>query len=259
MSLPLFNLTLRTILRRKTFVIFALLIGLLPFLLPYLTPWELNHGLLQPARAQAAWSLLWFTMLSWLLFQCADFGRQVVATGLGAYLKGSGLSPLKQAFQVWLGCQVFWLAMSLLPVLICVFTASPADPSEAKFWLYTNIQFLITVWLISAPLSFLAIALGSRLSATVAYLIPTGLALYGLYGLWYIQLIRNNVLNMLLDVLWIISPHYHIGDFTNRLVFKEGALSASDFTAIVLYLALHALALGIIGCLLYRSTTKSGK
>lgn len=259
MNLPLFNLTLRTILHRKTFVIFALLTGLLPFLLPLLTPWELNRGLIQPARAQAAWSLLWFTMMSWLLFQCAGFGRQVVATGLGAYLKGSGLNSLKQILQIWFGCQVFWLGMSLIPVLVCVFTASPADPLEARLWLYTNIQFFITVWIISAPLSFLAIALGSRLSATVAYLIPAVLALYGLYGLWYVQLVRANVENELLNALWVFSPHYHLGDFTNRLVFKEGSLKASDFMTVVCYLGLHAMALGIIGCLLYRPTTKSGK
>lgn len=259
MNLPLFNLTLRTILRRKTFVIFALLTGLLPFLLPLLTPWELDHGLLQPARAQAVWSLLWFTMLTWLLFQCAGFGRQVVATGLGAYLKGCGLNPWKQLFQIWLGCQAIWLGMLLLPVLVCVFTASPLDPLEAKLWLYTNIQFFITVWIISAPLSLLAIALGSRYSATVAYLIPAGLALYGLYGLWYVQLVRANVENVLLDVLWVFSPHYHLGDLTNRLVFKEGSLNVADFTAVSGYLGLHAVALGIISLIFFRPTTKSGK
>jgi hypothetical protein len=233
--------------------------GLLPFLLPFLTPWELNRGLLQPARAHAAWSLLWFTMLTWLLFQCAGFGRQVVATGLGAYLRSSGLSPLKQIFQLWLGCQVIWLGLSLIPMLICVFTASPKDAIESKLWLYTNLQFFSTVWLISAPLSFLAIALGSRVSATVAYLIPAGIALYGLYGLWYVKLVRDNVESTLLDLLWVASPHYHFGDFTGRLVFKEGSLSASDFMLVVAYLSLHALALGLMGCALYRPTTKSGK
>src|SRR6476660_9086930 len=143
MALSLFNLTIRTILRRKTFVIFVLLIGLLPMLLPFLTPWELNRGLLQPARAQAVWSLLWITMLSWLLFQCAGFGRQLVSTGLGAYLKSSGVGGVKQAFQIWLGCQVFWLGMTLIPVLICVFTASPAESGEARLWLYTNLQFFV--------------------------------------------------------------------------------------------------------------------
>lgn len=259
MSLPLFNLTVRTILRRKTFVIFILLIGILPLLLPFLTPWELNHGLIQPARAQAVWTLLLITMLSWLLFQGAGFGRQLVSTGLGAYFKSSGVSSLNQAFQIWLGCQVFWLGMSLIPVLICVFLASPAEPLEARLWLYTNLQFFVTVWLISAPLSFLAISLGSRLSATVAYLVPAGLALYGLYGLWYVQLVRANIKNGLIDALWAFSPHYHLGDFTTRLVFKEGSLNAPDFMMVSCYLGLHGIALGIAGCLLFRPTTKSGK
>lgn len=259
MNLPLFKLGLRTILRRKTFVIFALLIGVLPFVLPLLTPWELNHGLLQPARAQAAWSLLWLTMLTWLLFQSAGFGRQVVATGLGAYLKSSGLSPWKQLFQLWLSCQVIWLGILVIPALICVFAASPVDPVESKLWLQTNLQFLVTVWIIAAPLTLLAIALGSRFSATVAYLLPAGLALYGLYGLWYVQLVRANMENALLDFLWVFSPHYHLGDFTNRLVFKEGSLNSSDFIAVTGYLSLHALAIGIFGGLIYRPTTKSGK
>lgn len=259
MNLPLFNLALRTILRRKTFVIFAILIGLLPFLLPLLTPWELNRGLLQPARAQAAWSLLWFTMLTWLLFQGAGFGRQVVATGLGAYLKSSGVSPWKQLFQLWLSCQVVWLGMLILPVVICVFTASPVDPVESRHWFHTNLQFFVTLWLIAAPLTLLAIALGSRLSATVAYLIPAGLALYGLYGLWYVKLVRANVENSMLDFIWVISPHYYLGDFTNRLVFKEGALNTTDFMAVAGYLGIHALALSMIGFLIYRPTTKSGK
>lgn len=259
MNLPLFHLALKTLLRRKTFVIFALFMGLLPFLLSLLTPWELNHDLLQPARAQAAWTLLWFTMLTWLLFQCAGFGRQIVATGLGAYLKGSGLSPAKQLFQLWLGCQGIWLGLSLIPLVICVFTASPKDALESRLWLYTNLQFFVTVWIISSSLSFLAIALGSRVSATVAYLMPAGLALYGLYGLWYVQQVRANLESTMLDILWVVSPHYHYGDLTGRLVFKEGSLSPSDFMFVLGYLSLHALALVLIGCALYRSTTKSGK
>ncbi len=56
--MELYRLTLISILNRKTFAIFAILLVALPFALPYMTPWESKPSLLEPARAQMAWILL---------------------------------------------------------------------------------------------------------------------------------------------------------------------------------------------------------
>jgi len=72
--MELYRLTLASILNRKTFAIFAALILALPFVLPLMTPWETKPSLLEPARAQAAWTLLWVAALGWLLFQGAMIG-----------------------------------------------------------------------------------------------------------------------------------------------------------------------------------------
>ena len=78
----LYKLTLATIVTRKTFVIFAVLFLLLPLLMPLLTPWEEKPQLLEPARAQTAWSMLWLPALGWLFYQGASFGDKWASRGV---------------------------------------------------------------------------------------------------------------------------------------------------------------------------------
>ncbi|MEM9282314.1 MAG: hypothetical protein AAGA96_10835 [Verrucomicrobiota bacterium] len=234
--MELYKLTLASILTRKTFLIFALLLLTLPFVLPLMTPWETKPTLLEPARAQAAWTLLWITALGWLLFQGATIGDRLSSHGILEYFKTLGVSRRKQITQLWLSCFVVFSGMTLITFVISTFTAMPGDPIEARHWLITNLQYLFLFFLVVAPLLFFAIALGTRLNGAAAFAVTVALGLYGLFGIGQLEVFLADNKNTFLNIVYIISPHYHLSDLTSRLVFKLGAVPWSDLAQIAAYL-----------------------
>ena len=56
----------------------------------------------------------------------------------------------------------------------------------------------------------------------------------------------------MIDLIYTISPHYHLADLTERLVFKMGALTASSFAGISTYLAGISLVIGTAAFFAYR-------
>jgi len=250
--MELYKLTLVSILNRKTFAIFAILLLALPFVLPLMTPWESKPTLLEPARAQAAWMLLWTTAIGWLLFQGATIGDRWSSHGILEYFKTLGLSRRQQMVQMWLSCFTVFAGMILITFLISTFTAMPSDPVEARHWLITNFQYLLLFLLVVAPLLILAISLGTRFNGAAAYAITIGLALYGLFGIGYLEVFLADNKNVFLNLLYIFSPHYHLSDLTSRLVFKLGAVPWNELGRITAYLGGTALITVGISYQLYR-------
>lgn len=234
--MELYKLTLASILTRKTFAIFAFLLIALPFVLPIMTPWETKPSLLEPARAQAAWGLLWVSALGWLLFQGATIGDRWASHGILEYFKTLGVSRRRQMLQLWLSCFTVFLGFMLITLLISTFTAMPTDPVEAKHWLWTNLQYFLLFLLVTAPLLIFSIALGTRINGAAAYAISIGFALYGLFGIGYLEVFLADNKNLFLNLVYILSPHYHLADLTSRLVFKLGALPAPELGQIIAYL-----------------------
>ena len=234
--MELYKLTLASILTRKTFAIFAFLLITLPFVLPIMTPWETKPSLLEPARAQAAWGLLWISALGWLLFQGATIGDRWSSHGILEYFKTLGVSRRKQMLQLWLSCFTVFSGFALITFAISTFTAMPGDPVEAKHWLHTNLQYLLLFLLVMAPLSVFAIALGTRINGAAAYAVSVGLGLYGLFGIGHLEVFLAANKNIVLNLVYIISPHYHLADLTSRLVFKLGAIPMAELGQIIAYL-----------------------
>ena len=54
------------------------------------------------------------------------------------------------------------------------------------------------------------------------------------------------------DMLFIISPHYHLSDLTSRLVYKLGEINAASFINISIYLLGLGLLTTAIACSLFR-------
>ncbi len=244
--MELYKLTLASILTRKTFAIFGVMLLALPFVLPQMTPWETKPTLLEPARAQAAWVLLWTAALGWLLFQGATIGDRWSSHGILEYFKTLGVSKRKQMTQLWLSCFTVFSGFALITFVISTFTALPGDAVEAKHWIITNLQYLLLFHLVVAPLLILAIALGTRLNGAAAYAITIALALYGLFGIGQLEVFLADNKHAILNVLYVISPHYHLSDLTSRLVFKLGAIPAGELTQIASYLGgLAILTVGI--------------
>ncbi len=250
--MELYKLTLASLLTRKTFAIFAVILIAMPFVLPMMTPWETKPSLVEPARAQAAWVLLWVTAFGWLLFQGATIGDRWSSHGILEYFKTIGVSKRKQIAEIWLSCFTIFAGFALITFVISTFTSMPADPVEAKHWLFTNLQYLFLFLLVVAPLLVLAIALGTRINGAAAYAVTISLALYGMFGIGQLEVFIADNKNTVLNVLYVISPHYHLSDLTSRLVFKLGAMPAGELTQIASYLGGLALLTVGISYPLYR-------
>lgn len=243
--MELYRLTLASILSRKTFAIFAVLLLALPFVLPLMTPWESKPSLLEPARAQMAWMLLWTSAIGWLLFQGATIGDRWASHGILEYFKTLGVSRARQMFQLWMSCFTVFAGMMLIGFVISTFTAMPGDPLEARHWVITNLQYTLLFFLVVAPLLALAISLGTRFNGAAAYAVTIGLALYGLFGIGYLEIFLADNQNPFLNLVYLLSPHYHLSDLTSRLVFKLGAIPLAELARIAAYLG--GLALFTVG------------
>lgn len=250
--MELYKLTLVSILTRKTFAIFAILLLALPFVLPVMTPWESKPSLLEPARAQMSWMLLWAAAIGWLLFQGATIGDRWSSHGILEYFKTLGFSKRRQMMQMWLSCFTVFGGMILITFVISTFTAMPGDALEARHWLITNLQYLLLFILVVAPLLILSISLGTRFNGAAAYAITIGLALYGLFGIGYLEVFLADNKNVFLNLLYLVSPHYHLSDLTSRLVFKLGAVPWSELGRIATYLGGIALVTVGLSYQLYR-------
>jgi hypothetical protein len=234
--MELYRLTLVSILNRKTFAIFAAMILALPFVLPVMTPWESKPSLLEPARAQMAWMLLWTAAIGWLLFQGATIGDRWAAHGILEYFKTLGVSRGRQLLQLWLSCFTVFAGMGLAAFAISTFTAMPGDPTEARHWVVTNLQYALLFLLVVGPLLALAISLGTRFNGAAAYAVTVGLVLYGLFGIGYLEIFLADNDNPFLNLVYLLSPHYHLADLTSRLVFKLGAVPLAEIGRIGAYL-----------------------
>lgn len=251
--MQLYRLTLATILQRKVWVIAFLCVLVLPIILPYLTPHESNPSLIEPARAQAAWICLWVVAIAWVFFQAARFGDDTARSGLGAYFLSAGVSRVSQMMQIWLACLTFLLPLVAITVAVCLIGAMPGDSAQADMWVATNLQYAALFLLVTMPLVMMATAVGSRFGGTIGYLIPLCMSVYGMYGVGYLAMMTTVQDNVLLDWLYVISPHYHLADLTPRLVFRHGSMVGSEFFQLVAYFVGIKLVLSMFSTLCYRA------
>jgi hypothetical protein len=231
----LFQITFATILRRNAWAACLIAVSLLPFLLPWISSATENPVLMQPARAHAAWVLLWVCSLLWGLYSAAKQGEANAQTGIGEYFQSAGVSATRQLFEIWLAVTCYITLLALAAAAVCMLGAAPSLPDERSLWLLTNLEYIALFLLVISPLLALAIALASRFGGIVGFAIPLGLALYGLYGVGYLENMLKLEENPFLHAIWLVSPHYHFADLTARLEHKWGSMPAPDFAKVVLY------------------------
>ena len=231
----LFRLTFATIFQRKAWAICAFAVIALPFALPLISSATEQPILVQPARVQAAWGILWFSTLVWGLFTASREGETNARTGVGEYFQTTGVSATRQLFEIWLAIFCFIAPLALITAGICQFAAAPADPAEHSMWWILNVQYAALFLLVTGPLLALATALASRFGGITGFAVTMGLALYGLYGVGYLDSMLKLEKNPFLHGVWLFSPHYNFADLTQRLYFKTGALPADAFWSMSLY------------------------
>lgn len=251
----LFKITLKTLLVRKAWVVALFCVGALPFLLPMLVPSEFALGLIEPARAQAAWVLLWVVTAFWLFGQAARQGDQNVKSGLGTYFHSMGQGSVRQLCEVWLAHAAVLVPLVLVAILVCCIGAVPTQ--NVGSWILTNLQYGVLFLLVTLPLLMLATALGSRFGTLIGYLVTVGLTLYGLYGVGYLEVATKVESNGFIRLLYSISPQYHLADLTEQLVFQMGYLNSSLFLSILAYLGGLSLITSAGSFLTYRTTAKA--
>jgi len=252
----LYKLTIATIIQRKVWVVALLWLLVLSLVLPNIMAYN-NPTLIEPARAQAAWVSLWAISLIWIMFQAARFGEDNARSGVGSYFLGLGKSHANQLFQIWLACLTFLIPLVLITMGICLLGAMPHDPEQAEVWAVLNGQSALLFVLAIAPLMLLASALGSRLGSTAGFIVPLFLMLYGLYGVGSIGMMSDKAHSPLLDWVVVFSPHYHLADLNERLVFRLGKMVWSEYFQILGYFVGLGVALGAFSALLFRAQSKA--
>lgn len=234
--MKLFSLTLRTLLCRKTWIIALLAVGVLPFLLPTLVPHEFSEGLIEPARAQAAWNLLWAVSIFWLMGQGAKQGHWNVSSSTGLYFQSQGVGRFRQVFETWLALFLLLLPLVIITFLVSSLGAAPLEAGEREIWMETNLQFASLFILVVAPLLYVSVAMGTRFGALTGYLVSVGIGLYGLYGVGFFDVAIREGGAPFVRMIYTLSPHFHLADLTERLIFKMGALGPVSYSKILLYL-----------------------
>ena len=231
----LFRLTFASILQRKAWVICFFVVIAFPFVLPILSSATEKPVLVQPARILAAWGTLWLCALVWGLYTAAHEGEANAKSGIGEYFKTTGISATRQLFQIWLALFCFIAPLTLIAGLVCQFAAAPADALERSMWWVMNLQYATLFLLVVTPLLVLSTALASRFGGITGFTVTLGIALYGLYGVGYLDSMLKIDENPILRGIWLYSPHYHFADLTQRLQFKWGYIPANYFWTLALY------------------------
>lgn len=233
----LFKLTFATLFQRKAWAICAFAVIALPFVLPMISSATEKPILVQPARIQAAWGTLWVCTLVWGLYAASRQGESNARSGIGEYFQTTGVSGTRQLFQIWLAVFSFIAPLAIITAAICQFGATPAHPDEKAMWWTLNLQYVTLFLLVTGPLVALAIAIASRFGGIAGFAMTLGLALYGLYGVGYLDNMLKLEPNPALQSIWLFSPQYRFADLTQRLYFKTGALPTSAFWGMVVYFA----------------------
>ena len=154
--------------------------------------------------------------------------------------------------QIWLACLSFLLPLVLVALAVCFIGAMPSDSAQAQMWVATNLQYAALFLLVVTPLMMVAVSVGSRFGSTVGYLIPLCMSIYGMYGVGYLAMMTDAQSNLLLDWLYVVSPHYHLADLTPRLVFKHGSMLGSEFLQLVIYFAGIKIVLAMLSTLTFQ-------
>jgi len=233
----LFRLTVSTIFRRKAWAVCAFAVIALPFVLPMISMASERPAAIMMARIQASWATVLVTTLMWGLFSAARQGESNSRSGLGEYFLTTGVSSTRQWFEIWLAVMTFIVPITMIGTSICLFFAMPGDPAEHAMWWTTNLQFLFLFLLAMGPLLGLSVALASRFGGIAGFALTLGLAVYGLYGVAYLDNMLRLEPNAILSGIWKFSPQYRWADLTQRLYFKQGPIASQQFWELVAYFA----------------------
>ena len=248
------RLYLSSLFSRKVILVFALLLPLFAVFLPELAPVALKPSLIEPARAQASWVLLWLVTVIWIFVEASSTGHRWRRGGIFELLLPASSARFPKATLV-LQLNAGLLCPSILllteTILVSLFLCAPSDPAEARLWSVTNFQYGSLYLMITAPLCLLAFCLGTRLNPVVSWLTVAALLIYGMViQERFAPFLSGGGMASTSGRLFL--PHYHLADLTDRLVFKLGPLPAGVFGQFLLYFGGWGIIISLIALTLFR-------
>lgn len=220
---------------------------------PLLTPWQENPMILQPARAQAAWTYAWLALFTWLPFQASMLGRRLRTEGMLEFMRARGASAFSLCLQACAAVWVWLLGVALCAALVCLTLCLPKNGPEAWLWLDLVLQYAGLYILTGAPLILLGLALGTCAGEVIAFCVPAFLLFLGLFAASWLEPMLAGSSSVLLRAGWPLLPHYHLADLTPRLVFKMGPLPSASFLGSAACLALQGVTLSLLSLCAFRT------
>ncbi|WP_172682943.1 ATP-binding cassette domain-containing protein [Verrucomicrobium spinosum] len=129
----------------------------------------------------------------------------------------------------------------------------PFQSHGAARWFGLVVQYAVLYGAVAVPLLMLSVALGTRTSEVIAFLVPVALLFLGLFGSGWLEPMLTSGDNGVFKTVWMLIPHYHLADLTPRLVFKMGPLPMASFLQTVICLGLEGLAFFLLGICAFRT------
>jgi len=251
--MQLYRLSIRSIFYSKIWFLVLFVLIALPIVLPNLTNVDWDLTLKQPARAQAAWTLCWIVCYGWGFYLASAEGDRLNGSTMGEYLLGRKVSRLRQMFEIWLACMTYIVPTILVAAVTCIVAALPGSDIEKLMWVNMNLQHALLVFLVIAPLLFLAIAVGTRYGGIVGYLAAFSILMYGMHGTGLLSLMTNEDSLPVLKTIYGFSPHYHLADLTPRFFYKLGELEAKQFLYLIYYFSGIGIVFTSLSSLIFKS------
>ena len=233
----LFKFSFMTVVHQKLVFIVMLLLGIVPFIAAQMTNADVEPELMSAARSQALWQICWLVQMLWLLYQSASLVGGHVQSGMAAYFKSRGLSASSQVAVMWGVVMLFALVFTVWTTLATIVFAMPEGELVAKHWVLLSVQQMVLMLLVVSAWVMLTVAISSRFGVVVGYLASLALVLSGFYGVVMVGKVALLQDSPLLDMLYIITPHYYLADLTHRFIHGQGAMPISGFLSVFEYLA----------------------
>ncbi len=126
---------------------------------------------------------------------------------------------------------------------------------EQAMWWKLNLQYSTLFLLVIAPLLALAIAISSRFGAISGFCTTVLLALYGLFGVGYLDSMLKIEENPIFRGILYFSPQYRYADLTQRMYYKSGALTTDAFNLTALHFCGLILIYAVISRVTFRTKT----
>ncbi|WP_018970728.1 hypothetical protein [Rubritalea marina] len=247
----IFKLSWVSLVYEKLVFLVVLLAVCLPFVMAELTHYQVDNAILEPARAQVAWQFAWLASFLWLTYEAAKLGSGHVMRGMGVYFKSKGVHQGEQLCALWLAPFIICVVLAMCAFAVSLLGAIPSDVQEARHWKLLGVQHLAFIIVVVSPLLMLAVSLGSRFGLTVGYVFTAALSFVGFYGVSIIETIVRFNDSFSLDLLYVILPHYYLGDLTHRFIHKQGALSLEEFFVVFEYLSGWAIVVSMVATVLF--------